>query len=388
MSLLTGKIKYYPSLPEDYSIMKKLLEKIKILDRYIFLKYISTFFFTVLLFTMISVVIDFSEKVEDFLHESCTAHEIIFDYYVNFIPHINWLLWPLISLISVIFFTSRLAHNSEIISVLNAGISFKRLQYSYLSAAFLITAIHLLGNHYLIPQANKKRLKFEHTYIYKNSDQGKTENVHLFVGSDTKVYLRFYNKSDKTARDFRLEKFKGPNLIYLLKAKSASWNEKKESWTLSNTEERSFNGLKETIKIDRSGSKDIKINLFPSDFVKYQNQKEMQTSGELLAYIAKQDERGSGIGKPFEIEFHRRTADSASIIILTLIGVAVAARKVRGGMGLHLAIGIGLGALYVFLSRFSITFAQNDSLPSVIGVWIPNIMFIAVSIYLNLKAQK
>ncbi len=388
MNLWPGRKEFCLLLPEDCRIMKKLIEKFTILDRYIFVKYVSTFFFTVLLFTMISVVIDFSEKVEDFLHESCTAHEIIFDYYLNYLPHINWLLWPLISLISVIFFTSRLAHNSEIISVLNAGVSFQRLQISYLSAAVIITSIHLLGNHYLIPIANKSRLKFEHTYIYKNSDQGKTENVHLFVGGDTKVYLRFYNKSDKTARDFRLEKFKGSDLVYVLKAKSASWNEKNESWTLLNTEERTFYGLKESINVNKSANKELKINLYPSDFVKYQNQKEMQTSSELLDYIEKENKRGSGVAKPFEIEYHRRTSDSASIIILTLIGVAVAARKVRGGMGLHLAIGIGLGALYVFLSRFSITFAQNDSLPSIIGVWIPNLMFIMVSIYLNLKAQK
>jgi lipopolysaccharide export system permease protein len=368
--------------------MKKLLSKVSILDKYIFSKYVSTFFFTVLLFTMISVVIDFSEKVEDFLHEACTAHQIIFDYYVNFIPHINWLLWPLISLIAVIFFTSRLAHNSEIISVFNAGISFKRLQISYMAAAALITCIHLFGNHYMIPLANKKRLNFEHTYIHKNNDKGKTENVHLFVDHGTKVYLRFFNKSDKTARDFRLEKFINSDLVYVLKAKSAEWTPKTKNWKLSNIEERSFNGLKETIHIDRSGTKDLKINLSPQDFVQYINQKEMLTSGELLEFIAQEDERGSGIAKPFEIEFHRRTSDSASILILTLIGVAVAARKVRGGMGLHLAIGIGLGALYVFLSRFSITFAQNDSLPSIVGVWIPNLIFLVVSVYLNLKAQK
>ena len=368
--------------------MKEFFSKIKILDLYIFKKYIFTFFFTVLLFTMISVVIDFSEKVEDFLHEACTAHQILFDYYLNFIPYINWLLWPLISLIAVIFFSSRMAHNSEIISVFNAGISFRRMQISFLVPAILITMIHLFGNHYMIPLANKERLDFEHTYIHKNNDKGKTENVHLFVSKDTKVYLKFFNKNDKTARDFRVEKFKDSDLVYILKAKSAEWDPKTLKWKLSNIEERSFNGLKETIHVDKSGTRELKLNLSPDDFVQYINQKEMLTSLELLDYVEKENERGSGIAKPFEIEFHRRTADSISIIIFTLIGTAVATRKVRGGMGLHLAIGIGLGAIYVFLSRFSITFAQNDSLPSVIGVWIPNLFFIGVAIYLNSKAQK
>lgn len=360
----------------------------KLLDKYIFKKYLSAFFFTVLIFTMISVVIDFSEKVESFIEEPCTAHQIIFDYYLNFIPHINWLLWPLISLIAVIFFTSRMAHGSEIISVFNAGISFKRLQYSYLTAAVFLTLIHLFGNHYYIPEANKKRLGFEHTYVWKNNDHGKTENVHLFVSPDTKVYLKYFNKPEKSARDFRMEKFADHKLVYVLKAKSADWVKDPGVWKLNNYEERTFNGLKETLNISKGTTKEITISLSPKDFVQYINQKEMMTSIELINFINRETKRGSGVSKPFEVELQRRTADSFAIIILTLIGVAVAARKVRGGMGLHLAIGIGIGALFVFMSRFSITFAQGDSLPAIIGVWIPNLIFICVAIYLNSKAQK
>lgn len=362
--------------------------KFKLLDQYIFGKYLSSFFFTVLIFTLISVVIDFSEKVESFIKEPCTAYQIIFEYYINFIPYINGLLWPLISLIAVIFFTSRLAHNSEIISILNAGISFRRLQYSYLGAAALITIIHLFGNHYQIPAANKKRLNFEHTYVWKNNDKGKTENVHLFVSPDTKVYLKYFNKPQKSARDFRLEKFANNKLVYVLKAKSADFIKEPGVWKLNNYEERTFNGMKETLNISRGHSKDITISLDPKDFVKFVNQKEMMTSFELLSFINKEVKRGSGVAKPFEVEFHRRTADSFAIIILTLIGVAVAARKVRGGMGLHLAIGIGIGAMFVFLSKFSVTFAEDDSIPTFIAVWIPNFIFTGVAIYLNMKAQK
>jgi len=361
---------------------------LKILDKYIFKKYLSTFFFTVLIFSMISVIIDISEKIEDFIDEPVSISQIIFQYYINFIPHINWLLWPMIALISVIFFTSRMAHDSEIISVFNAGVSFTRLLRSYLIAGATITVLHLLGNHFVIPIANKTRLNFEHTYIWKHSDKGKTDNVHLFVSPDTKVFIKYYNKGEQTAREFRLEEFKNEQLIKVTKAQSAEYVKSKKVWKLNNYEERTFSGINETFKRYPGQSKEIKIDLNPQDFVQFLNQKEMMTSAELSRHISKEEKRGSGVARPFTIELQRRTADSFTILILTIIGLAVASRKVRGGMGLHLAIGIGIGAMYVFLSRFSTTFAQDDSIPSIIGVWAPNILFGLLAWYYVEHAQK
>ena len=361
---------------------------LKILDQYIIKKYLTTFFFVGLMFSMIAVVIDFSEKVEEFIKKSVTTKEIIVDYYMTFIPFINGLLWPLFAMIAVIFFTSRLANNSEIISILNAGVSFKRLLQPYMIAAGIIIACHLLANHIGIPKGNKIRLDFEHRYTDTYADKGKTKDLHMFIAPDTKVYIRFYSKGDTSARDFRLEKFKDGELVYLLKAKRAKWKGEPNKWQLQNYEIRTFEGMKETFIQKKNEKMDTIFNLYPDDFVRYHNQKEMMTTAELQDFIDMERQRGLSPTKVYEIEIHRRTAEPFTILILTLIGVALASKKIRGGMGLHLAIGMAIGAVYIFLSKFSITFATNKSLSPLLGVWIPNIIFSIVAIYLLLRAQK
>ncbi|HHS95583.1 MAG TPA: YjgP/YjgQ family permease [Phaeodactylibacter sp.] len=361
----------------------------KKIDLYIIKKYLATFFFTVLIFSIIAAIIDFSDKIEDYVEEDVTLYEIIFDYTLNFMLFINGLLLPLYALIAVVFFTSRLAYNSEIISILNAGVSFTRLLRPYMIAALLITGLHLLGNHILIPQGNKKRIQFEHKYIYKHNDKGKKRDVHIFIAPDTKVYISRYRKADSTANNLRIEKFKDNELVAILKAKEAKWQGPPNHWKLLNYERRSFNGYKETLEISpKGGSIDTLIDITPGDFVRYLEEKDMMVTSELRKFIAIEKQRGVGNAKPFEIEIHRRTAEPITILILTIIGVAVAARKVRGGMGLHLAIGIAIGAVFIFLSKFSVSFATNESLPAVLGVWLPNIFFFLVALILLYNAQK
>ncbi len=361
---------------------------LKKLDWYIIKKYLSTFFFTALIISMISVIIDFSDKVEDFIEEPVTVWEIIRDYYLNFLPYINSLLWPLYALIAVVFFTSRMAFNSEIISILNAGISFRRLMVPYLVGASVVAGLHLVGNHIVIPQSNKVRLDFEHTYIWKYDDKGKKNDVHLFISPGTKVYIRYYKKAQDIARDFKIEKIVDNKLVYLLKANTAKWMEETRKWRLKDYEVRTFDGIRETIELGMGKHIDTTLNLTPDDFVMFLNQKEMMDTKELRKFISVSRERGVGNTKVYEVEIHRRTAEPFTIFILTIIGMAVAARKVRGGMGLHLAIGISIGAIYIFLSKFSITFATNESLPPLIGVWVPNIIFTIVAIILVRRAQK
>lgn len=341
-----------------------------------------------MIFSLISMIIDFSEKVDDFIEESCTMHEIFFDYYVNFVLWINGLLWPLYALIAVIFFTSRMAYNSEIISIFNAGVSFKRFLFPYMVGATVIASLHLLANHFLIPIGNKARLDFEHTYVWKHNDKGKTSDVHMFIGPDTKAYIRFYKKTDSLARNLRIERFEDDQLVYLLQAESAKWIGPPNKWRLRNYEVRTFDGLDETILLKDKATLDTTFNFYPADFVRFLNQKEMLATGKLIAFIKQEKARGVGNTKAYEIELHRRTADPFTIFILTLIGTAVAARKVRGGMGFHLALGIGIGAIFIFLSRFSTTVATNDNLSAFIGVWIPNIGFSLIALYLVIKAQK
>ena len=361
---------------------------IQILDKYIIKKYLFTFLFTVMIFSMIAVIIDFSDKVEDFIEEPVTLKQIVVDYYANFIVYINGLLLPLYALIAVIFFTSRMAYNSEVIPIFNAGVSFKRLLYPYLLAASLIAGFHLLANHYVIPMGNKARLDFEHKYIWKYSDKGKTNNVHLFIGPDTKVFIQYYSKRDTSARDFRIEKIVDNQLVYLLKARRAEWQGRPNKWRLKDYEIRTFKGKKETYVDGKNKNIDTTLNLYPEDFIRYQNQKEMMNTTALKQFIKTERERGIGNTKIYDIEKHRRTSEPFTIIILTMIGVSVASRKVRGGMGLHLAMGVAIGAAFIFLSRFSTVFATNESLTPFLGVWMPNIVFLLVALILIFNAQK
>ncbi len=361
---------------------------LKSLDKYILRKFLMTFLFTVLIFTLIAVVIDISDKISEFFEEDVTFYEIIVDYYINWIPYIITQLIPLYVLIAVIFFTSRMAYDSEIISVLNAGVSFGRMMRPYLVGSILIAGFHLFANHFLVPKGNKTRLDFEHTYIWKKSDKAKTNDIHMFIGPDEKIFIRRYRKKDVEAVDFRIEYFKNDELVKLLKAKKAKWLSPPNFWQLDKYEIRTFDGLKESILVEHGEKLDTTINMYPEDFVRYLNQKEMMTSPELQEFIDLERARGLGNTKVFEIEIHKRTAEPIASIILTLIGMAVAARKVRGGMGLHLAIGMALGALFIFLSKFSKTFSTNQDLPAVLGVWIPNIIFLVVAFFLISKAQK
>lgn len=361
--------------------------KINLLDKYIIQKYLTTFGFIILILTLIACVIDFSEKADVFTKGEISNREIFIGHYVNFIPHITTLLFPLYALISVIFFTSRMASNSEIISILNAGVSFRRLMRPYLIAASFLALTHLILIHLIVPRGNKERLRIEHTYITKNSDKGKTDNIHMFLDANTKVFIGFYRKADTSARDFRIEKYDKGELKSVLKAENAEWKGYPNNWRLKQVQKRTFDGLNETIQINIQ-SIDTTLNIQPEDFVRYHNQNEMLTTPELLKEIAKLEERGMGNTKFYEIEVHRRTSEPFTIIILTLIGMSLAARKVRGGIGLHLAIGIGLGALFIFLSKFSVTFAMQPDVPAIVGVWVPNIIFGIVAAYLVSKAQK
>jgi len=360
----------------------------KKLDRYIIRKYFNTFFYVVLIFSLISIIIDFSENVEEFIDEHLGAGQVLREYYLNFILYINGLLWPLFALISVIFFTSRMAYNSEIIAMLNAGMSFRRLMRPYLLAASVIMVLHLIGNHFFIPLGNKQKIDFEHKYVWKERDQGRTRDVHMFISPGTKIYVRDYFKRDSFARHFRLETFEDDELRLMIRAEKARWMGPPNHWQLSDYLIRTFDGMKETI-VNGAGQKlDTTLNLRPEDFVRYENTKETIPSHKLVTFIEEERQRGVGNTRLYEIELYRRTADPVTILIVTIIGVALASRKVRGGLGLHLALGVGLGAIFIFLSKFSITFANSQAIPALLGVWLPNLVFGALCVVLVWKAQK
>ena len=364
----------------------------KKLDWYIIKKYLGSFFFTAFLFTLIALVIDFSEKTEHFVEASkeLTAGQIFMRYHLNYIPFINGILWPLFSLIAVIFFTSRMAYNSEIISILNAGVSFRRLLRPYLIAAAIMTTLLLMFNHFIIPLSNIPRLKFEEKYVNHVSDRKVSNpNMHFFINPTTKIFLRNYSTSDSLGYSFRMEQYKGTSLVFMLKSNIIEWNKQTQrSWKIKDYEVRTFNDTSETMQVFDGKVLDTAINILPSDFEFYSKQKDLMITPELQALVNKERSRGLNPVKDYVIEIYRRTADPFTILILTVMGVAIAARKVRGGMGLHLAIGISIGALFVFISKFSTVFSRDPNIPTLLGIWLPNIIFSIVAYRLAQKAQQ
>ncbi len=361
---------------------------LKKFDRYIIKQYLSTFFFTVLMITMVSIAIDFFEKVDKFLNDELTTMQILEEYYLHFIPWINGLLWPLFALISVIFFTSRLARNTEIIAVLSSGVSYNRILRPYIISASILSILLWTGNNYIIPNSSRIKFEFESKYIKKSNKKTLSNDVHFYISPNEKVYFRMFSSRDSSARSFRLERFEGTKLTYVLKTKKLSWNSTTSKWKMNNYEERFFDKSGEQLIIKKDIERDTLFPFLPDDFIRYSNQMEMMTTSELKKFIDEEQSKGINTANKYLLELYRRTSDPFTILILTIMGVSIASKKVRGGMGLHLALGIVLGAGYVILSKFAVTFVTNMNFSPLVGIWIPNIVFSIIAFYLYLNAQK
>lgn len=361
---------------------------LKKLDIYIIKKYLSTFVFTILMITMIAIAIDFFEKINKFLVDTVTTREIIFEYYLNFIPWINGLLWPLFAMLAVIFFTSRMASDTEIVAMLSAGISYKRIMRPLLIAACVIAVAHWVGKNYLIPKSNKIKGEFESEHIRRSNKQTLDDNTHFFLNPNEKVYIKYFRRSDSTANTFRYEKFEEGKLIYILKARKLDFKEMPNLWTLKDYEYHKFDGLKEEMVIMHGETMDTTFNFTPKDFFRYSNQMEMMSTSDLRQFINEEEKRGIDTAKKFKTELYSRSADPFTIIILTIMGFAIASRKTRGGMGFHLASGVILGSAFVIIQKFSMTFSINLGLYPMLGAWIPNIVFGIITVFLVRNAQK
>jgi lipopolysaccharide export system permease protein len=300
---------------------------------------------------------------------------------------VNGLLWPLFTLITVVYFTSRLSANNEILAIFNMGVGLRRIALPYLFCAILLAAFSLAANHYLIPRGNKIWLGMQYQYLTTDQDKGKTRNVHLFVAPDTKVYIGRYNRRDSTGHNFRLERYRGQELTSYLKARAIKWVGPPDHWRLRDYETHHIRGLSKEVAVF-PGTLDTTFNLIPDDFVDYKDQHFMLTTPELEQYIGRQKAKGINNTGKYEAEKHRRTADAFTVCILTFLGLAIAGRKSRGGTGWNMALGLGLGALFLFLSRFSVVFVTGQVLPLVLGIWLPNIIFGLITLYLITKAQQ
>lgn len=361
---------------------------IKKLDRYIIGKYLSAFIFTMVLVSMVSIAINYFENIDKFIVAKIGFGQALTEYYLHFLPWINGLLSPVFALIAVIFFTSRMARNSEIITILASGVSYDRFLRPYLLSGILIAAVLWVANNYVIPNSTRIKNEFETEKIKRNLKDNLTNDIHFFISPNEKAYFRYYNDRDSSAKNFRLEKIKDGKLIKLLKAEELNFIGRPNKWQMLNIEERYFDGLDEKFVISRNVKIDTVFPFKPEDFTRYTKQMEMMSTTDLRAFIYEEKQRGIGTAKTYLIELYRRTSDPFTIIILTMIGVTVASRKVRGGLGLHLALGVIIGAVFVIISKFSVTFASNLSLSPLLGVWIPNIVFSLVAYFLYKKAQK
>ncbi len=356
-----------------------------ILDRYILRKFLGTFFLSIFLIILIVIVFDISEKIEDFLKPDITIHEIIFDYYINFLPYFVNLFSHLFTFIAVIFFTSRLASRTEIVAFLSSGISFNRLLRPYMIGATLIACTSLFLNNYLIPIANKTRLDF----MSKHIDRGYAFNgrdVHRQVAPGVFVYLESYNTDENRGTKFTLEKLSGRSLTLKLSAREIKWDSIKSKWRILDYNIRYISGKKERIVFGKQI--DTTFNMTPKDFGRAENRMESMTYVELNHFIENEKMKGSDNVQLYEIEKNKRIAFPFATFILTIIGVSVSSKKNRGGTGRSLGVGISLSFIFIFFMQWFISYAASGVLPAFVAVWIPNAIFSLVAIYMLKKAPK
>jgi len=358
--------------------------QLKRIDWYIIKQYLGTFAFIIVLIISITVVFDINEKIEHFLKPEVTVSEIVFDYYVNFIPYFIGLFSPLFTFIAVIFFTSRLADRSEIIAMLSNGISFNRLILPYMISATIIATGNYVLSAYVIPKANVTRIEFQNTYI-KNMKVEYARNIQLEVEPGIVAYFDNYQASSSMGYRFSLDHFEGKELVSRLIASSIKYDSLYQ-WTIIDYIIRDFDGMHE--RITHGNRKDTTLTFIPSDFLISVSDCETMTSPELAKHIRRQKQRGIGNIQTFEIEYHQRYATIMSFFVLTIIGLSLSSRKIRGGMGLNLGIGLGLTFSYVLFSKISSTFAISGLVSPMVAVWIPNILYVFITIYVYRKAPR
>ena len=364
--------------------MRRKYLGLTIIDWYIIKQFLGTFVFIIALIMAITVVFDINEKIDYFLKPEVTIHEITFKYYANFIPYFIGLFSPLFSFITVIFFTSRLADRSEIIAMLSNGISLNRLMLPYLLSAALIASGNYILSAYVIPQSNATRIEFQNTY-FRNRQVQVAQNIQLEVEPGIIAYFESFNSQSSMGYRFSLDHFDDKQLVSRLTAGSIKYDSLHQ-WTIIDYIIRDFDGMYERIS---SGSrKDTTLTFVPSDFLISEGDSETMTNPELAKHIKRQKQRGIGNIQSFEIEYHQRYATIMSFFILTIIGVSLSSRKIKGGMGLNIGVGLGLSFAYVFFSKVSSTFAISGLVSPMIAVWIPNILYVFITIYVYRMAPR
>ena len=373
--------------------MKKNLFRHRLLSRldwYIIKKFLGTYFFSIILIVIIAVVFDYNEHIDKL--SKASTHEIIFEYYLNSIPYFANMFSPLFVFIAVIFFTSKLAENSEIIAMFSTGMSFRRMMVPYLiSAAFISLFTLYLGSN-VIPKGNVIRLNFEQKYNLSHSSRDVSDgsyNIQLEVEEGVIAYIESFQTYNMTGYRFALDKFEGKKLVSHMTARSVAYDTlstEKYHWKVRNFMIRDLSGTVESIS--QGSEMDTVIRFEPGDFLVKKGQHETMSSKELREYISKQKQRGMGNVQEFDVEYNKRYAMSFASFILTIMGASLSSRKRKGGMGLSLSIGLGLSFGYILFQEVTQTFAITGSMTAFWAEWLPNVIYVPIAVFLYIRAPK
>jgi lipopolysaccharide export system permease protein len=362
----------------------------KILDWYILKRLLITFVFTMLTITVIAVVIDTSEKADDFARSGLSAGQLVTHYFFGFVPFIMSMIYPLMVFIATIYFSSKMAGKSEFVAILASGVRYNRMLRPYFIGALLLAGLFWYASQYWVPRAEEIRTNFQANYIDKNSsyngDPYRSSNYYLRVNSESYVGLRYYDTARKTAGGFFLSKIKNNKIYYNLRAESMRWDTATKTWQLTNVTEHTIDGLKETARL--IPSMHINLNVKPEELRRDDYLKNKFTTPDLKRFIRMEEIRGSEGLSTYKEERYHRDASPFSVMILTMMGAVISTRKVRGGSGLLLAIGLVTAALFVIMDKFSMTFATKGNFSPMLAAWMPNIIFSFVAAWLYWRAPK
>ena len=359
---------------------------ITIIDIYIVKKFLGTFFFSIALILSIAVIFDFSEKIDNFLNHDARLIDILTKYYLNFIPYFAVLFSSLFTFVSVIYFTSRMAYRTEFIALISSGMSFNRILVPYFFSATVIAIFSFVLSDYVIPDSNRIRLEFEENYYHSVPIRVTERNIHRQIEPGVYIYMESFSTISDLGHRFSMEKYEDGKLVSKLMSDYVKWDSTIEKWTIRNYYIRDIGEYTETVT---KGTRiDTALSLHPSDFKRRLNYMETMSIRELSDYIDQLRMLGEASVKAYQIEKNKRFAYPFSAFILTLIGVSVSSRKVKGGIGMQLGIGLMVAFSYLLFMQFSSQFAIGGSLHPAVAVWMPNFVFAIIAVFLYRMAPK
>ena len=359
----------------------------KILDRYILGKFLQTFFFAIAMILVIVVLFDYVEKIDDFTELHAPFSEVLFDYYLNFIPYFANQFCSLFTFIACIFFTSKLAYQTEIVAMLSGGMSFRRLMWPYFLGALIIGSLSLALNLWIIPVTQQKIVDFEAKYIKRRQNVQFDRHIYRQIEPGTFAYVRGYQNSSKRASFFALEQYEEGSMTRSLEAADVTFDPETKRWSAPRYTVRSFDN-EENESFTQYRNLDTLINLEEAELGVVNQLIKTMNIHDLNEFLAQQRAKGSDTINIIQVEQHARFAYPLGTFILTLIGVSLSSRKVRGGTGLHIGVGIALCFSYILFYRFFEEFAKSGSLPPGLAIWLPNLIYLVIAIYLYQKAPK